>query len=122
MVSSEASWSHFDALSSNQHNDEAQLYAFDILALEGDDLRELPLGDRKTKLAKLLACRPEGIFVASEVGWGMDLRHLRRRLMILGPLPIGSTLGPCPTGPTLDAFLTGEAGLFKPPLRLKNDS
>jgi bifunctional non-homologous end joining protein LigD len=36
----------------------------DILALEGDDLRKLPLHLRKTNLARLLARRPEGIFVS----------------------------------------------------------
>ena len=41
-----------------------QLYAFDILALEGDDLRTLPLHLRKTNLARLLARRPEGIFIS----------------------------------------------------------
>jgi hypothetical protein len=40
------------------------LYAFDLLALDGDDLRSLPLSMRKTNLARLLARRPEGIFVA----------------------------------------------------------
>lgn len=33
--------SDFDALRSNRHNDEAQLYAFDLLALESDGLRDL---------------------------------------------------------------------------------
>jgi bifunctional non-homologous end joining protein LigD len=56
--------SDFNGLHSNRHNEEAQLYAFDILALEGDDLRELPLVDRKDRLGKLLRGRPEGIFVA----------------------------------------------------------
>jgi ATP-dependent DNA ligase len=54
----------FDALHSNRLNAEVQLYAFDILALDGDDLRSLPLSKRKAKLAKLLARRPDGIFVA----------------------------------------------------------
>jgi ATP-dependent DNA ligase len=31
--------SDFDGLYSGKHNDEIQLYAFDILALDGDDLR-----------------------------------------------------------------------------------
>jgi ATP-dependent DNA ligase len=47
--------SDFDGLYSGQHNDEIQLYAFDILALDGDDLRKLPLHLRKTNLARLLA-------------------------------------------------------------------
>jgi bifunctional non-homologous end joining protein LigD len=41
-----------------------QLYAFDILALDGEDLRGLPLSMRKTNLARLLARRPDGIFAA----------------------------------------------------------
>jgi bifunctional non-homologous end joining protein LigD len=32
--------------------------------LEGDDLRQLPLSLRKTNLSRLLARRPDGIFVA----------------------------------------------------------
>lgn len=56
--------SDFNALHSNRHNEEAQLYAFDLVALEGDDLREQPLFERKEKLAKLLRGRPQGIFVA----------------------------------------------------------
>ena len=41
-----------------------QLYAFDILALDGDDLRRLPLSMRKTNLARLLARRSDCIFIA----------------------------------------------------------
>ncbi len=54
--------SDFNALHSRKHDDQVMLYAFDILALEGDDLRKLPLHLRKTNLARLLARRPEGIF------------------------------------------------------------
>ena len=63
--------SDFDGLYSGQHNDEV-LYAFDILALDGDDLRKLPLYLRKTNLARLLARRTDGIHLApfeqSEIG------------------------------------------------------
>jgi ATP-dependent DNA ligase len=41
-----------------------QLYAFDMLAGDGDDMRKLPLSMRKTNLARLLRGRAEGIFVA----------------------------------------------------------
>ena len=54
----------FNALHSRKHDHEVQLYAFDSLALDGDDLRALPLSMRKTNLARLLARRPDGIFVA----------------------------------------------------------
>jgi ATP-dependent DNA ligase len=38
--------------------------AFDILALDGDDLRKLPLHLRKTNLTRLLARRADGIRLA----------------------------------------------------------
>ena len=66
--------SDFNGLHSRRHDDEVQLYAFDILALDGEDLRKLPLTMRKTNLARLLARRPEGIFVSEfergEIGPG----------------------------------------------------
>ena len=34
--------SDFDGLMSHKHDDEVQLYAFDVLALDGEDLRKLP--------------------------------------------------------------------------------
>ncbi|WP_338832242.1 hypothetical protein [Bradyrhizobium sp. 27S5] len=56
--------SDFNGLHSHKHDDEVQLYAFDILALEGDDLRKLPLHLRKTNLARILARRVDGIHLA----------------------------------------------------------
>jgi ATP-dependent DNA ligase len=56
--------SDFNALHFGKHDDEVQLYAFVILALDGDDLRRLPLSMRKANLARLLARRPDSIFVA----------------------------------------------------------
>lgn len=41
-----------------------QLYAFDCLAADGDDLRRLPLSLRKTNLARIVARRVDGIHVA----------------------------------------------------------
>jgi ATP-dependent DNA ligase len=55
--------SDFDALHSGKHNDEVQLCAFDILVEGDDDLRKLPLHLRKTSLERLLARRPQGIFI-----------------------------------------------------------
>jgi bifunctional non-homologous end joining protein LigD len=64
--------SDFDGLHSKQHDEEVQLYAFDILALDGDDLRKLPLHLRKNNLARLLARRADGIqaapFEQGEIG------------------------------------------------------
>jgi ATP-dependent DNA ligase len=45
-----------------------QLYAFDILALDGNDLGSLPLSMRKAHLERLLALlarRPDGVFISS---------------------------------------------------------
>jgi bifunctional non-homologous end joining protein LigD len=53
----------FNALHAGRHNAEVQLCAFDVLAMEGDDLRDLPLSMRKTNLERLLRGRPDGIFV-----------------------------------------------------------
>jgi ATP-dependent DNA ligase len=41
-----------------------QLCAFDLLALDGDDLRTLPLSMRKANLARLLVRRQDGIFLS----------------------------------------------------------
>lgn len=64
--------SDFNALHSRKHNQEVQLYAFDVLAMGGDDLRPLPLHLRKTNLERLLARRPDGItgapFERGEIG------------------------------------------------------
>jgi bifunctional non-homologous end joining protein LigD len=44
---------------------EAMLYAFDLLELDGEDLLALPLGDRKKRLARLLAKRRIGIVLSA---------------------------------------------------------
>jgi ATP-dependent DNA ligase len=36
---------------------EAMLYAFDLLEIDGEDLRDLPLGDRKKRLIRLVGRR-----------------------------------------------------------------
>jgi bifunctional non-homologous end joining protein LigD len=57
-------YSDFNALHSNRHNDEVELIAFDVLAIDGDDLRRLPLSMRKANLQRLLSRRPDGIFIS----------------------------------------------------------
>jgi ATP-dependent DNA ligase len=47
--------SDFHALSGPQGCARATLWAFDLLALDGDDLRALPLEERRDKLKRLLA-------------------------------------------------------------------
>ncbi|MGY8676631.1 RNA ligase family protein [Bradyrhizobium sp. UFLA05-153] len=55
--------SDFNALHSRKYDDQVQYCAFDILAESGDDLRMLPLSMRKANLERLLARRPDGVFV-----------------------------------------------------------
>jgi bifunctional non-homologous end joining protein LigD len=56
--------SDFDALASRKHDERAQLYAFDMLAGDGEDYHQLPLFQRKAKLARLLRRRVNGVFAA----------------------------------------------------------
>jgi bifunctional non-homologous end joining protein LigD len=51
----------FEALHRRHKAGDAMLHAFDLLELDGEELRPLPLGERKKKLAKLLARAPAGI-------------------------------------------------------------
>ena len=76
----------FNALHSRKHDHEVQLYAFDMLAGDGDDMRGLPLTMRKADLARLLARRPDGIFVAPfEQGEiGPDLYRAACRMALKG--------------------------------------
>jgi bifunctional non-homologous end joining protein LigD len=64
----------------------SKLYAFDILALDGDDLRNLPLHLRKTNLARLLTRRADGIhFAPFEQGEiGPDLFRAACDMMLEG--------------------------------------
>jgi ATP-dependent DNA ligase len=56
-------FSDFDKLHSHAHNEDIFLYSFDLLELNGDDLRKEPLERRKSKLEKLLV----------KGGWGLRL-------------------------------------------------
>jgi bifunctional non-homologous end joining protein LigD len=53
----------FDALHRRDRVSDAILQAFDLLELDGEDLRPLPLGKRKPRLARLLARVQVGIAI-----------------------------------------------------------
>ena len=55
----------FDALHRRGTVSEAMLYAFDLLELDGEDLRGMPLGDRKKRLATVLAVAGSASFSAT---------------------------------------------------------
>jgi bifunctional non-homologous end joining protein LigD len=77
-------YSDFNALHAGRHNEEVQLCAFDVLAIDGDDLRDLPLSLRKANLQRLLARRPDGIFLSDfeqgEIGPDLFLAACRMGL------------------------------------------
>jgi bifunctional non-homologous end joining protein LigD len=54
---------NFNSLHSGKQNGEVQFCAFDVLAVDGEDVRDLPLSMRKANLERLLRGRPDGIFV-----------------------------------------------------------
>jgi bifunctional non-homologous end joining protein LigD len=54
----------FDALHRHGTVSDAMLYAFDLLELDGQDLRALPLGERKKRLARLVGKRRLGIVLS----------------------------------------------------------
>lgn len=51
----------FDLLHSHEYNKEVSLVAFDLLEIDGTEIRKLPLLDRKMRLQKVLAKPPDGI-------------------------------------------------------------
>jgi bifunctional non-homologous end joining protein LigD len=57
----------FDALHSERRLSEAFLYAFDLIEMDGEDLRSKPFSARKVKLARLLAHDPGGIVINEHV-------------------------------------------------------
>ena len=82
--------SDFDALHSRKHDDEVQFCAFDIMVEGDDDLRKLPLHLRKTNLQRLLARRPEGVFINPfETVWAF--RGWRQQRREASPKPMSSS-------------------------------
>jgi bifunctional non-homologous end joining protein LigD len=61
----------FDLIRHQRHGDEAVLVAFDLIELEGEDLRRMPIEQRKRKMAKLVRGPHPGI-VLNEVFEGDD--------------------------------------------------
>ena len=77
-------YSDFNALHTGKHDDEVPLCAFDVLAMDGNDLRDLPLSLRKINLQWLLARWPDGIFLSDfeqgEIGPDLFLAACRMGL------------------------------------------
>jgi bifunctional non-homologous end joining protein LigD len=54
-------------LHSRLNDDSAFAYAFDLLLLEGEDIRGQPLSDRRARLAKLLRNAKPGIRLSEHI-------------------------------------------------------
>ena len=59
--------SDFDALHSRVNDHAAFAYAFDLLMVDGADIRRLPLADRRDRLAKLLRKAKPGIRLSEDI-------------------------------------------------------
>jgi bifunctional non-homologous end joining protein LigD len=74
---------HIDNLKAAQHSPEQlAFYAFDLLWLDGEDLRHRPLMERKGKLEKLLRRAPRRVVYSDH--WMGDGRDLFRKVGELG--------------------------------------
>ena len=71
----------FDLIHSKQYDREVSLVAFDLLELDGDEVRRRPLLDRKARLAKLIAKARDGIEYGEHIdGDGSDIFKAACRL------------------------------------------
>ena len=61
VVPNDAREAVFELIRHRQHNDAAVLCAFDLIELDGKDLRLSPIEDRKRTLAELLRKKSDGI-------------------------------------------------------------
>jgi bifunctional non-homologous end joining protein LigD len=67
VVCDDAGLSSFARLRSRQHDQTAILYAFDLLTIDGADLRREPLETRKATLASVLRKPPRGIVLCEHM-------------------------------------------------------
>jgi ATP-dependent DNA ligase len=66
IVTNERGLAVFDLIRHQRHGDEAMLIAFDLIELDGEDMRRTPIEQRKRSLAKLVR-RPHAGIVLNEV-------------------------------------------------------
>jgi bifunctional non-homologous end joining protein LigD len=66
IVTNERGLAVFDLIRHQRHGDDAVLIAFDLIELDGEDLRRAPIEQRKRQLAKLVR-RPQAGIVLNEV-------------------------------------------------------
>jgi bifunctional non-homologous end joining protein LigD len=67
IVPGEDGRSDFDKLHSGGYDEHVVLYGFDLIEVDGDDLRSRPLEERKARLAKLLKRMNGGIYLSEHL-------------------------------------------------------
>jgi bifunctional non-homologous end joining protein LigD len=92
----------FGALHRRHKATDAMLYAFDLLDLDGKDIRTLPLAERKAKLAKLLARAPVGIVFNEHTDEDGAVVFLHACKMGLEGIVSKRLTAPYRSGPSLD--------------------
>jgi ATP-dependent DNA ligase len=107
-------YSDFDALHSGKHNEEVQLCAFDVLAMNGDDLRDLPLSMRKANLARLLARRPDSRLPDSLLGRSIADREMSATGHEQSIQQVRPMSAPTKSGP----FVGGRCRRYRPGIRV----
>jgi bifunctional non-homologous end joining protein LigD len=92
----------FDALHRRGTVSEAMLYAFDLLELDGEDLRGLSLADRKKRLARLLGRRRIGIVLSDHTDQDGALLFMHACRMGLEGIVSKRLTAPYRSGPSGD--------------------
>ena len=72
----------FERLMTRVHDASAYAYAFDLLVLDGKDIRSLPLDDRKAALGKLLRKAKPGIRYSEHISG--DGKRIFERACMMG--------------------------------------
>jgi ATP-dependent DNA ligase len=78
------------------------LYGFDLLELDGEDLRGLPLADRKKRLARLLGRRRIGIVLSDHTDQNGALLFMHTCRMGLEGIVSKRLSAPYHSGPSRD--------------------
>jgi bifunctional non-homologous end joining protein LigD len=92
----------FDALHRRGTVTEAMMYAFDLLELDGEDLRAMPLVDRKRRLARLLGGRRLGIVLSDHTDEDGALLFVHACRMGLEGIVSKRLSAPCRSGRSRD--------------------
>jgi hypothetical protein len=118
----------FDALHRRGTVTEVMLYAFDVLELDGEDLRGLRLVDRKKRLTRLLSGRRLGIALSDQTDddlpAGLQARPRRHRVEAAEARPTGRAVaglaqGQEPGQPGDDPGARGEVMMEAHPKALR---